>query len=117
MDAYALGKLKGKKLTAIRKILDQRIKRSKTVRGLRGRKITAPNVTVADLMRIYQKKAEKQRLLVKKSDFAQTKLLFIVEALKDLLADDGFNKLLRAEEAWQRCHTPWRCGYLAKSSG
>ena len=41
--------------------------------------------------------AEKQRLLVKKSDFAQTKLLFIVEALKDLLADEGFTTLLRAE--------------------
>src|SRR5689334_21802916 len=30
MDAYSAGKLKGKKLTAIRKILDQRLKRSKT---------------------------------------------------------------------------------------
>jgi ParB family chromosome partitioning protein len=48
-------------------------------------------------MEIYQREAEKQRLLVKKSDFIQTRLLFIVEALKDLLADDGFVNLLRAE--------------------
>ena len=48
-------------------------------------------------MDIYQREAEKQRLLVKKSDFAQTRLLFVVEAIKDLLADEGFTTLLRAE--------------------
>ena len=30
-------------------------------------------------------------------DDTQAKLLFIVEALKELLADDGFSTLLRAE--------------------
>lgn len=54
-------------------------------------------MTAADLMQVYQREAEKQRLLVKKSDFTQTRLLFVVEALKDLLADDGFVNLLRAE--------------------
>jgi len=48
-------------------------------------------------MEIYQREAEKQRLLVKKSDFAQTRLLFVVEAMKDLVADEGFTTLLRAE--------------------
>jgi ParB family chromosome partitioning protein len=54
-------------------------------------------MTAADLMQVYQREAEKQRLLVKKSDFTQTRLLFVVEALKDLLSDDGFVNLLRAE--------------------
>ena len=54
-------------------------------------------MTAADLMQVYQREAEKQRLLVKKSDFTQTRLLFVVEALKDLLANDGFINLLRAE--------------------
>lgn len=99
MDAYAAGKLKGKKLTAIRKILDQRLKRSKTVRdSTLGRKSPSRRVTIADLVRVYQREAEKQRLLVKKSDFAQAKLLFIVESLKDLFANDGFTTLLRAEK-------------------
>ena len=83
MEAHAAGKLKGKKLTAIRKILDQRIKRNKTVRGSSmGRHTTSRKVTVADLMRVYQRESEKQRLLVKKSDFAQAKLLFIVEFIE-----------------------------------
>ena len=55
-------------------------------------------MTVADLVRVYQREAEKQRLFVKKSDFAQAKLLFIVESLKDLLGNDGFTSLLRAEK-------------------
>jgi ParB family transcriptional regulator, chromosome partitioning protein len=98
MDAYSAGKIKGKKLVAVRRLLDQRIKRSKTVKdsGL-NRKTTHRKVTQADLMRLYQREAEKQRVLVKKSDYAQTKLLFIVEALKNLLSDDAFTTLLRAE--------------------
>jgi ParB family transcriptional regulator, chromosome partitioning protein len=98
MDAYAAGKIKGKKLVAVRRLLDQRMKRSKTLRdnGL-GHRNPPRKITTADLTRLYQREAEKQRLLVKKSDYAQAKLLFIVEALKDLLADDGFTTLLRAE--------------------
>lgn len=99
IDAYATGKLKGKKLTAIRKILDQRLKRSKTFRNeALGTGKTPRRITTRDLMRVYQREAEKQRLLVKKSDFAQAKLLFVVEAMKDLLADDGFRMILRTEQ-------------------
>ena len=99
MDAYAAGQIKGKKLSSVRRLLDQRVKRSKAVPdpglGLKhpGRKFSAK-----DLMRIYEREADKQRLLVKKSDFAQARLLFVVEALKDLLADEGFRTLLRAEQ-------------------
>lgn len=54
-------------------------------------------MTANDLMQVYQREAEKQRLLVKKSDFTQTRLLFIVEALKELLTDENFLNLLKAE--------------------
>lgn len=98
MDAYAAGKIKGKKLVAVRRLLDQRVKRSKTIRGNPpGRKSPHKKITPDELMRLYQREAEKQRLLVKKSDYAQAKLLFVVEALKDLLTDEAFTTLLRAE--------------------
>lgn len=98
MDAYAAGTIKGKKLSTVRRMLDQRMKRSRTVRdnGL-GIKNPPRKITAADLMRLYQREAEKQRLLVKKSDYAQAKLLFVVESLKELLLDEGFTTLLRAE--------------------
>lgn len=98
MDAYAAGKIKGKKLVKVRNMLDQRINRRRTIRdsGL-GRKNPPRKIAAADLMRIYEREAEKQRILVKKSDYTQTKLLFIIEALKDLLTDDGFQNLLSIE--------------------
>jgi ParB family chromosome partitioning protein len=98
MDAYQSGKIKGKKLASIRRLLDQRERRQGklpdsgfgTVRGSR-------RITPVDLMKVYQREAEKQRLLVKKSDFAQRKLLFIVEALKDLLSEPSFIGVLQSE--------------------
>ncbi len=98
MEAYEAGQIKGKRLSQIRRLLEQRELRRKSVPdsgfGRRGgnRKITA-----ADLMRLYQREADKQRILVKKSDMTQARLIFIVEALRDLLSDGEFRGLLRAE--------------------
>jgi len=100
IDAYESGQLRGKKLGAVRRMLDQRMKRNgraAAVHGL-GRRNAHRRMTSTDLMQIYQREAEKQRILVKKSDFTQTRLLFIVEALRDLLSDDSFTTLLRAEQ-------------------
>jgi ParB family chromosome partitioning protein len=97
MDAYESGKIKGKKLPAIRNLLERRLKGAGFAESTLGRRSASRRITTADLIRVYQREAEKQRLLVKKSDYVQSKLLFLVEALKDLLADEGFMTLLRAE--------------------
>lgn len=99
LDAYETGKLRGKKLAAARRMLDMRMRaQGKGLpSGRLGRKGSGRRMTANDLMQVYQREAEKQRLLVKKSDFTQTRLLFIVEALKDLLTDESFLNLLRAE--------------------
>lgn len=99
LDAYQAGKIKGKKLTAIRRVLDQRERRNRRVRdsgfgALRASRKIAP----VDLMKVYEQEAEKQRILVKKSDFTQRRLLFIVEALKDLLEDRAFTAMLQEEK-------------------
>lgn len=98
IDAFETGKIKGKKVGVIRRMLDQRMRRRKSLRdsGL-GRRGGSRKLTAADLLRLYQQEAEKQRLLVKKADFTQAKLMFVVEALKDLLSEEGFSTLLRAE--------------------
>jgi ParB family transcriptional regulator, chromosome partitioning protein len=97
-EAYAAGKIKGKKLGAVRRLLDQRMNKNKTIRTKPlGRTSTHKKLTPDDLVRLCHREAEKQRVLVKKSDYAQAKLLFIVEALKDLLSDEAFTTLLRAE--------------------
>ena len=99
LDAYETGKLRGKKLASVRRLLELRMRgHNKSMpAGKLGRRSANRKLTASDLMQVYQREAEKQRLLVKKSDFTQTRLLFIVEAIKDLLGDDGFLTLLRAE--------------------
>lgn len=98
MDAYQDGKIKGKKLAAVRRLLDQRERRDRRVPDSGFGSVRGPRkITPTDLMKVYQREAEKQRILVKKSDFTQSKLLFIVEALKDLLTDTGFTEVLQEE--------------------
>lgn len=97
-EACAAGKIKGKKVGILRRLLDRRM-RTTAVRDNRlgGKRGKSRRLTITDLMQIYQREADKQRLIAKKSDFTHAKLLFLVEALKDVLSDEGFVTLLRAE--------------------
>lgn len=98
MEAYESGKIKGKKIGAIRRLLDLRLRQRRGLKNLKlGRKSESKRLSVDDLLRVYQREADKQRLLARKADFTQARILFIVEAMKDLLADEGFTTLLRAE--------------------
>lgn len=96
-DAYTQGVIKGKKVTMLRKLLEQRASRGKNERpssfGRRGsRKLSAEN-----LMRIYQREVGKQQLLIRTADFTHKRLLFVVQALQTLLGDVRFVTLLREE--------------------
>ncbi|MEB3421413.1 plasmid partitioning protein RepB C-terminal domain-containing protein [Salipiger marinus] len=100
MEAYQAGHLKGKKLAQIRRILEQRAAQRKTVQtGRLGRGVRDPKrrLTQTDLMQLYQREADRQRILVRKSDVTQARLLFIVEAMRDLLSAVEFSTLLREE--------------------
>jgi ParB family chromosome partitioning protein len=98
MDAYEAGQIKGKKLGKIRRLLDHRLAQRKSVpdSGF-GRRAGSRKLTQADLMKLYQREADKQRILVRKSDVTQARLIFIVEALRDLLSGGEFPGLLRDE--------------------
>lgn len=96
-DAYTQGVVKGKKLTLLRRLLEQRTSRGKGERhssyGRHGsRKLTAEN-----LRRIYQREVGKQQLLIRKADFTQKRLLFVIQALQTLLRNAEFVTLLRDE--------------------
>ena len=98
MEAYSSGQLKGKKLAAVRRLLERRTRHSSNEGECSRPQDAVAKVTPADLLRLYEREAAKHGLfMVKKSDYTQTKLLFIVEALKELLSDEQFTTLLRAE--------------------
>lgn len=98
-EAYAQGKLKGKKLGRIRRLLEARRTQRKNVKdsGLGRGAERARKLTPDELLRLYQREAEKQQLIVKRSDFTRSRLLFVVEALRDVVANETFHTLLRAE--------------------
>jgi len=99
MDAYTQKKLRGKKLAAARRMIEQR--------ELRGKKMHTKQygreghyrrpVTSESLVRAYQKEADRQKLLIKKAELTQGRLLFICQAFQTLMKDDYFLTLLRAE--------------------
>lgn len=94
-DAYESGKLRGKQLIAARRVIERRHTLGPSVARVISRKRT--DVTPSSLVRTYQKEVARQKLMVKKAEFAQQRLLFIVGAMRQLLADENFNNLLRAE--------------------
>lgn len=94
-DAYESGKLRGKHLLAARRVIERRQTLGRSV--ARGTPRKRSDITPASLVRTYQREVERQRLMVKKAEYSQQRLLFIVGALRQLLADENFINLLRAE--------------------
>jgi ParB family transcriptional regulator, chromosome partitioning protein len=94
-DAYENESLRGKALLKARQLIEQRRRREKAANGT----AVSPqqSVSAQKVMRTFQQEMNRHRLLVTKAKVAETKLLFIVSALKSLLHDDHFVTLLRAE--------------------
>src|ERR1700741_3341049 len=94
-EAYENKLLPGNQVLAIRRIILQRKQRRK--KPPRGGGPHTGKVTAAALIQSYETEAQRQKLLVKKADLAQTRLTFVVNALGRLLAEEEFRTLLRAE--------------------
>jgi ParB family transcriptional regulator, chromosome partitioning protein len=54
-------------------------------------------LTSESIIRVYRQEADRQKLLIKKAEVTQNRLLFIVEAIRTLRDDENFANLLRAE--------------------
>jgi ParB family chromosome partitioning protein len=97
-EVYEAGALPGNQIVAIRRIIEQRNSIGKGVKSSQGcHQKKSKQVSASALVRSYRKETERQRLLVKKATLAQSRLVFIVNALRRLLADEHFTTLLRAE--------------------
>lgn len=102
MQRELLKACEGKQLTkaalkTIRRLMDRRRLIGKH-RG-NGPRNPKPLRTSADnLVNMYRRESQKQRLMVKKARICEAKLLFAVTALRRLVADEHYMTLLRAEE-------------------
>ena len=96
-DAYESGKLRGSQLIQARRVIERRRTQGRAVGGKMSSRKPNADVTTSSLVRNYQREVERQKQLVRKAETAQRNLLFIVGALRQLLADENFTNLLRAE--------------------
>lgn len=94
-EAYESGELRGNHLINARRVIEKRRSLGRTI--AKGAPRKAPDVTSSSLIRSYQKEVERQKLMVKKAEFAQQRLLFVAEGMRQLMADENFTNLLRAE--------------------
>ena len=97
-QAYTEKKLRGKKLVAVRRLIERRRRSGKQMHDSRfGRQGSRRPLTGESIIRVYRQEADRQKLLVKKAEVTQGRLLFIVEALRELRDDENFANLLKAE--------------------
>ena len=94
-EAYESGQLRGNHLLQARKVIEKRRSLGRTVSKSTSRKVS--DVTSSSLIRTYQHEVERQKLLIKKAEVTHQRLLFVAQAMRQLMADDNFTNLLRAE--------------------
>ena len=98
MDAYTQNKLRGRKLALVRRLIQQRDLRGPQLQNNPlGRRTAKRAVTSEGLVRAYQQEATRQKLLIKKAELTQSRLMFVREAFRTLCTDAHFMTLLRAE--------------------
>jgi ParB family chromosome partitioning protein len=95
MEAYESGVLKGEQLMRVRRLIDKRKTFGKRY-GQQAPRTEKP--TPQKLLHAYQLEVRRQKVMIKKSDINEQRLLIIVTTMRKLLADDYFRTLLRNEE-------------------
>ncbi len=96
LNAYESKKLRGRELIRVRRLIEQRRIRGKSIR--KGLRISGnSDLTANAIVRTYRQEVERQTLLIKKAKLCEARLVFIVSALKQLFEDENFLNLLKAE--------------------
>src|ERR1035437_3089386 len=94
-QAYEKKLLRGHKLIAARRLIEQRQRRGKGLKISTKRK--HQTLSAASLVRTYQQDVDRKRFLIRKATTTRERLIFIQEAVRALLSDENFTNLFRAE--------------------
>jgi len=95
-QAYEQKLLRGRKLMAVKRLIEHRRRRGKSLKAS-VRRPAGRSLSSEALLRAYREDADKKRHLVRKADATRERLIFVTEALRKLFADENFVTLLRAE--------------------
>ena len=97
LDAVNSGEIKGKKVAAIRRILERRSRIGKGTHEQAGRAVKRKKLSPDDLMRMYQRDADRHKLIQLKAERVSTSLLVVNEIFKELFSDPDFVSLAKTE--------------------
>jgi ParB family chromosome partitioning protein len=94
--AYERGLLKGRKLLAAKRLIENRRRRGK---GLTTNTTKVRERMSADaLVRAYQEDTDRKRVMIRRTEATRNRLVFITEALRRLAQDEHFLALLEDED-------------------
>jgi ParB family chromosome partitioning protein len=94
-NAYESNLLRGRKLLVAKRLVELRRQRGKSLRiNARPQMRT---ISSEALVRAYQEDADRKRILIRRAETARGRLMFVAEALRRLLADEMFQRLLAEE--------------------
>lgn len=95
-EAYEKHGLRGKPFLRARNLVEQRKNYGKQF--IRNAGPNRKHVTSDSIVRAFEQESKKQKLTVKKANLCASRLTFIVNAMKELLTEEHFQTLLRAEK-------------------
>lgn len=93
--AYENNLLRGRNLLAARRLVEQRANQGKKPKDKSNQKPAA--TSTQKLVKAFEEDSERKRLMIKRSHTTRNRLLFIAEALRQLLNDESFVALLEDE--------------------
>ena len=93
-DAYEKGLLRGRKLIAAKRLVEERRHRGKRMLAS---KRAGPKMSTAAIIKAYQEDVERKRDLIRRANGARDRLMIIVTALARLRADGALADILGAE--------------------
>lgn len=93
-EAYESGQLRGNKLAAARRLIAKRIeKRQKEGKEQGARRKVTGNM----LVQVYKQRVREQKALIAKAELTKERLLLVTSVMRQLIGDENFLTLLRAE--------------------
>lgn len=95
-NAYEANLLRGRKLLVAKRLVEARRHLGKGLKVYQNSKRSAPLSSEA-LLRAYQEDADRKRVLIRRAEAAKGRLVFIAEALRRLVKDQAFVRMLGEE--------------------
>jgi len=91
LEGYVKEKHTSKQIAKIRKLVEQRHRKSMKAQ------FAEEQINAASLVRTYRRETERNQIVARKADLTHARLVFVINALKTLLSERMFTSLLREE--------------------